>query len=84
MDKTFHSMTDLFDQLGLLSSPASIAQFIAENTPLWAGTKRIDQAPFWTAAQSTFIQEKMRDDSDWVVVIESLSARLRQGSKGTM
>jgi hypothetical protein len=76
MDSTYHSMTELFDQLGLPSDEHSIASFIGQHYPLEMTTRFYD-APFWSPAQAAFIKEKMRDDSDWVVVIDSLNTSLR-------
>jgi Protein of unknown function (DUF2789) len=76
MDSTFHSMTELFDPLGLPSDEASNARFIGAHFPLVVTTRFYD-APLGSPAQAAFIKEKMRDDGDSVSVIDSLNTRLR-------
>ncbi len=70
------TMTDLFDQLGLPSSPAAIHAFIAAHRPLDAGVP-LHEAPFWTPAQAEFLRDEIIEDADWAVVIERLNADLR-------
>lgn len=69
--------TDLFDQLGLPSSPAAIAAFIGEHHPL-AGEVALADAPFWNTGQAQFIREKkVQDEPPWSILIDQLSAALR-------
>jgi hypothetical protein len=77
MENHHHSMTELFDQLGLPSDEKSIANFIGRHYPL-VMTTRLYDAPFWTPGQAAFIKEKMREDSDWAIVIDSLNVSLRE------
>lgn len=76
MDTTQPSMTHLFEQLGLPSETQDIASFIGQHRPLPEGMRLIE-APFWTPAQSHFIDEKLKADDDWAVVIDSLNTSLR-------
>ncbi len=77
MNDSFHSMTDLFDQLGLPSRPVDIAAFVRSHCGMTADVPVWD-APFWTPSQACFLREKLRDDSDWALVIDSLSATLHE------
>ena len=77
MDSTFHPMRELFAQLGLPDDDAAIDEFIREHRPLDMSLRLCD-APFWSASQAALIKEKMRDDSDWAVLIDTLSAQLRE------
>ena len=71
------SFTDLFDQLGLPSQPEQIADFIDHHRPL-DNTVLLEHAPFWSEAQSQFINEKKaRDEPPWSILIDQLSNALR-------
>jgi Protein of unknown function (DUF2789) len=72
-----HSMTELFDQLGLPSDEASIASFIESNHPLEMATRFYDAA-FWTPAQAAFIKQNMANDGDWAILIDSLNVSMRE------
>ena len=75
MDMGPHTLTELFDQLGLPSDPQSIDAFIARHRPLPEG-KTLTQAPFWTDSQARLLKEKLADDADWAPVVDSLNVRL--------
>lgn len=69
--------TDLFDQLGLPSEPAQIAEFIHTHRPLGADVLLVD-APFWNVGQAQFIREKkLRDEPPWTILIDQLNVALR-------
>lgn len=76
MDTSQHTLETLFEQLGLPADPGSIEAFIAKHAPLPRETTLAD-APFWNAAQSSFLHEGIDDDSDWAEVIDELDALLR-------
>lgn len=75
MESPFHTVSDLFRQLGLPDDPASIEAFLARHRPLAAGTRLCD-APFWTPAQAQFLRDDIRDDADWAVAADDLALRL--------
>jgi hypothetical protein len=77
MDETFHSMTQLFAQLGLPSAPGDIQHFIEAHGPL-PERLALHNASFWSAAQASFLCENIGDDADWAEVIDRLSAALRK------
>ena len=77
MDTVTPTMHHLFQQLGLPDGPADIDQFIAAHRPL-PDDVRLIEAPFWNAAQSTFIRDQLRADDHWSVVIDTLNTRLRR------
>jgi hypothetical protein len=77
MEGSLHSMTNLFNQLGLPSGPADIEAFIEAHRPLAEGLKLAD-APFWTASQAGLLREELLQDADWVGIIDRLDAGLRQ------
>ncbi len=81
MESVNHTMTDLFDQLGLPSQPKHIAEFVARRRPLPLEIRLYD-ADFWTPAQAAFIKDKLSEDGDWALVIDSLNASLRSRPRG--
>lgn len=76
MDMFHHEMCELFAQLGLPDDAASIEDFIQQHRPL-PMTTRLHDAPFWSLSQATLISEKLAEDADWAVLIDTLSAQLR-------
>ena len=78
MDTTESRMTNLFEQLGLDSSPEAIAGFIREHQ--LPGDVTLAEAPFWTAAQRQFLTEEWREDADWAIVVDELNEALHADS----
>ncbi|WP_370229652.1 DUF2789 domain-containing protein [Marinobacter nauticus] len=76
MDTSKHSLSTLFEQLGLPSGQAEVEHFIARHSPL-PSEVAIQDAPFWSESQSHFLEEGLEDDSDWAEVIDELDALLR-------
>jgi hypothetical protein len=77
MEGNVHSMTNLFNQLGLPSELADIEAFIEAHRPL-AADLQLHEAPFWTASQAGLLREQVIDDADWVGIIDQLDSGLRQ------
>lgn len=75
MDSSHHSLSQLFDQLGLDSDYNSIEHFISQHR--LQGDLALSKASFWTNAQATFLRESYTQDADWVEVIDQLNQRLR-------
>ncbi|HQZ01668.1 MAG TPA: DUF2789 domain-containing protein [Thauera sp.] len=76
MEKSIHTMTDLFAQLGLPSGDAEIAAFIKAHSPLPDSVKLAD-APCWTTSQAAFLREELAEDADWAELVDQLNAALR-------
>ena len=76
MEKTIHTMTNLFAQLGLPNSNDEIAAFINTHSPLPEAVKLAD-APWWTPAQASFLREELAEDADWAEIVDQLNAALR-------
>ena len=77
MDTSNHyTMQTLFEQLGLPSKAEQIDAFISENQ--LKNHERIEHASFWSSAQTSFIVESIREDSDWVILVEQLDLQLHQ------
>ena len=71
------SFTSLFEQLGLDSDPPSIERFLKTHAPLPEGIE-VYEAPFWTPQQAMLLQEKLKCDDDWAIVVDQLSAALHE------
>jgi len=76
MDAPTYTLEDLFEQLGLESSPEAIDTFIGEHT-LPDDVKLID-ADFWTPQQAQFLKEELREDAVWAIAVDELNQRLHQ------
>lgn len=76
MEASLHTMSNLFQQLGLPAEPAAIEEFIARHAPLERGVA-LHEAPFWSPAQASFLKEEILDDADWAEVIDQLNVLLR-------
>jgi len=77
MEDSIPSMTRLFEQLGLSSGPADIAEFILRHGPLHSKFELAD-APFWNSSQADFLRNGLGEDSVWSIVIDQLNLALRQ------
>lgn len=76
MDTSKHTLSTLFEQLGLAADEKSIEDFVTKYSPL-PGEIALQDAPFWSESQSHFLEEGLEDDSDWAEVIDELDARMR-------
>jgi len=76
MESHTHTLSSLFNQLGLDSKDSSIEQFINIHKPI---SKEIElsKAFFWNNSQSSFIKEMKEEDADWSGVIDQLDVMLR-------
>lgn len=69
-------MTNLFEQLGLPSSPEAIEEFLFANE-LPDGVN-VEDAPFWTPAQAAMLKEMLEQDTNWSLIVDQLSEALRE------
>lgn len=76
MDSTYHRFTELFRQLGLPADAGSIQDFLASHCPL-DPSLRLENAPFWSPAQSDLLRDEILLDADWAEVVDQLNAALR-------
>lgn len=76
MESSIHTMTNLFQQLGLPSGPEAIDEFVARHGPLPSGVP-LSEAPFWSAAQANFLKEQIVGDADWAEIVDQLDNLLR-------
>ena len=75
MDTSEHSLTTLFEQLGLPSDPQSIDRFIAEHRPLAHGM-RLWEAPWWSPGQRRFLEDAIECDAEWAIAVDELDSLL--------
>ena len=76
MEASMHTMTNLFEQLGLPSDDEAIDAFIARHRPLDPAT-RLSEAPFWNPAQASFLSDEILEDADWAEIVDQLDVLLR-------
>lgn len=76
MDTSFHTLPNLFIQLGLSAEQEAIDAFIS--THYLGHDEKLENAPFWTPAQAVFLQECLQQDSDWSEVVDHLNLLLRK------
>jgi hypothetical protein len=76
MDTTSVSMNQLFAQLGLPDDDDSIRSFVKAHRPL-PMTLRLFEAPFWSPSQAGLIKQKLEEDGEWAVLVDTLNAQLR-------
>lgn len=77
MDTSTHTFNALFEQLGLPSTDKDVEQFIAHHRPL-GNDIALSKASFWNANQSQFLEQSIKDDSDWAEVVDQFDALLRE------
>ncbi len=76
MDTSKHTLSRLFEQLGLDADPGSIEAFVSSHGPIPKSTTLAD-ADFWSPAQAGFLREAIAEDSDWAEPVDELDAILR-------
>lgn len=76
METHIHSITSLFDQLGLDSTDEAIEDFI-EKHKLQSSSGELHKAEFWSSSQSSFLKQVIDDDADWAEIVDQLDAMLR-------
>ena len=76
MDTSPHTLSILFEQLGLASDSTSIETFLRTHGPI-PGTVALPDAEFWNSGQSAFLSEAIAEDSDWAEQVDALDAMLR-------
>ena len=76
MESPIHSLTSLFDQLGMDSTDQAIENFIDSHRPL-QGDIELHEADFWSASQASFLKQEKDEDADWAEIVDQLDALLR-------
>ena len=76
MDTTQHTISTLFEQLGLDGSRSGIHHFVKEHSI--PDDMTIDEASFWNDAQAQFLRDSLETDGDWSEMVDQLDAMLRK------
>jgi len=76
MDMHQHGMVELFQQLGLGSSPQEMKSFINEHRHK-RDSVPLHEASFWTSSQATFLKQAIEEDADWAELVDHLDVILR-------
>mgnify|MGYP001243188826 CR=1 FL=1 len=71
-----HGMAELFEQLGLGSSPEEIKDFVKSHRHT-RNSAPIHEASFWTTSQSDFLKQGIDQDADWAMLVDQLDIMLR-------
>ena len=77
MEPYTHTLSSLFDQLGLDSETESIEQFIALHKPI-PGDIELHNVSFWTKSQASFLKQMKDEDADWSGIIDQLDVMFRK------
>lgn len=75
MDTSTHTLSALFEQMGLPSDKDSIEQFIRTHQ-LFSREVPLHEASFWSESQAAFLRDAISDDSDWAEVVDELNTSL--------
>ncbi|WP_413478528.1 DUF2789 family protein [Vibrio hibernica] len=81
MEMHNHTLTALFEQLGLGSSESEIEMFIEQHRDGLAHTSKLHHAEFWSHSQAEFLKESKSEDADWASVVDQLDALFRAPGK---
>ena len=76
MEKIFIEVTDIFELLGLPSDAKNVAAFIAKHAPL-NDSIRIEDAPFWSKAQSALLKDALQEDGHLASAVDQLNSLIR-------
>ncbi len=76
MENAHHSLSDLFEQLGLENSNQAIESFISQHQPLPENFS-LESLEVWNEGQRQFLMEARTDDAIWAVPVDELDALLR-------
>lgn len=80
MSDHYHSLTSLFEQLGLGDTDREIRDFIRQHAPLPDDVK-LHEASFWRASQANFLEQAKAEDADWAEIVDQLDVMLRKQQK---
>lgn len=80
MEPYTHTLSSLFDQLGLDSETESLEQFIALHKPI-SSEIELHKFSFWTESQASFLKQMKDEDADWSGIIDQLDVMFRQPVK---
>ena len=74
MDMSANNIENLFAQLGLGNSTDAMARFAATHT--LPKEVYVNNAPYWNDGQRHFLQDALRQDSEWTEAVDQLNIML--------
>lgn len=74
MDMSVNNLETLFAQLGLNNSQEAMTRFAASH--MLPKDVYVNNAPFWNDGQRHFLQDALRQDSEWSEVVDQLNILL--------
>lgn len=74
MDMSANNIANLFAQLGLNNSVDAIDRFAATHT--LPKEVSVNNAPYWNDGQRHFLQDALRQDSEWTAAVDQLNIML--------
>ena len=72
----------LFQQLGLAAEAEAIEEFVT--THQLAQNVDLADAPFWSASQREFLQNRYDQDDEWAIVVDELNELLHTDAQHPM
>ena len=72
METFEHNFDNLMKQLGF-SEDKAIRSFLEKNKHL-SHDILLEDAPFWSSSQATFLREEILNDSNWAAAIDQLNS----------
>ena len=76
MESQSHTLSSLFDQLGLDAKNKSVDNFITVNRTIPRNVE-LHEATFWNSSQASFLKQMKDEDADWAGIIDQLDVMLR-------
>ncbi|HEY4713686.1 MAG TPA: DUF2789 domain-containing protein [Aquirhabdus sp.] len=74
MDMSANNIENLFAQLGLDNSQDAIERFTT--THILPKEVSVNNAPYWNDGQRHFLQDALRQDSEWTEAVDQLNIML--------
>jgi hypothetical protein len=74
MDMSTNNIETLFAQLGLDNSAEAMTQFVTSHR--LPKDVSVNNAPYWNDGQRHFLQDALRQDSEWSEVVDQLNVML--------
>lgn len=74
MDMSANNIENLFAQLGLDNSQDAIERFTT--THILPKEVYVNNAPYWNDGQRHFLQDALRQDSEWTEAVDQLNIML--------
>ncbi|WP_133407088.1 DUF2789 family protein [Parashewanella tropica] len=77
MEAPIHTLSSLFEQLGLEGSQFAIDGFIHRNSPIPQNVE-LAKAKCWNQSQASMLSEMLSNDADWEPIVDQLSVLMHK------